>query len=64
MLAEKGTRNLAEGGGEGVGVLHVEFVRPVLVDWNNGRVVVGGNEEDLKRLEEEVKKLVETLPKD
>lgn len=63
-LAEKEAKNLAEEGGVGVGTLHVELVRPILVDWNNGRVVVGGNEEDLKRLREEVKKLVETLPED
>ncbi|KAF8428349.1 thioredoxin-like protein [Tirmania nivea] len=63
-LAEKESKNLAEEGGKGPGVLNIELVRPIVVDWNNGRVVVGGNEEDLKRLEEEVKKLVETLPED
>jgi len=63
-LAEKEAKSLAEEAEGGVGVLRVELVRPILVDWNNGRVVVGGNEEDLKRFEEEVKKLVETLPED
>ena len=37
--------------------MEVELVRPILVDWNNGRVVVGADEE-------EVRNLVETLPED
>ena len=60
-LAEKEAKSLAENRG---GLLDVELVRPILVDWNNGRVVVGGDEEDSKRFEEEVKRLVETLPED
>ena len=65
--SEEGKREDVGGGGaagagavlasEAVGMLHVELVRPIVVDWNNGRVVIGDKEE-------EVRKLVETLPKD
>lgn len=55
---DEGARMLAESEAPGgVGMLHVELVRPIVVDWNNGRVVVGDNEA-------EVRKLVETLPTD
>jgi len=53
--AQKQGDDSEKGVGAGAGVLHFELVRPIVVDWNNGRVVVGGSEE-------EVRKLVETLP--
>lgn len=54
---DEGARVLAEKEGAGGEGGEVDLVRPIVVDWNNGRVVVGGNEE-------EVRKLVETLPED
>ena len=64
MLAENEGEREGKGGGDGggggapvveKGMLHIELARPIVVDWNNGRVVVGDNEEEVRRL-------VETLP--
>ena len=49
-VEEAGRKEGKEGGGGGGGM-----VRPLLVDWNNGRAVVGGDEGAVLRL-------LETLP--